>query len=326
MSAGTLARVGTRALLLLLIAPGQALTAQEDVATYLQSVRSNVVRVEAGSMAGFGFIVGLGERTVLIATAEHTVQDENAVPRICFLERPAPCPEGTLVYRDDPRAPGDPDLDLALIETPYPVRLPWRPDVLGVAPSAGEPAWFIGRNEGWFLPATPGRILSSDAATGDLAYTGMLVAAGVSGAPILVSDGIVGMHLESSGANGDSRGILLGAIRNRVEERLGRQWVLVPRATCPHDVTQRILANRWVTVRFPWHRAAAALDAMARLRCAGALPLPSPLWEAPGGEREIIYRNGDLRSARVLQTLLSPLGRIETRLGVPEGELELILQ
>jgi hypothetical protein len=325
MSARARIRRGTRVVALLLLSAGHRLAAQEPDA-FLQSVRGNVVHVRAGAAAGFGFIVGLGEGTVLIATAEHTLDGADGAPRICFLERPNACAEGEVVYVDDPRAPGDPDLDLALIEVAYPDRLPWRPDVMGATPPAGEPAWFIGRNEDWFVPDAPGRILSSDAAGGDLAYTGMAVAAGVSGAPILVRTGIVGMHRESTGGEDESRGVLLDAIRNRVEERLGRQWVLVPRAACPaDDGARRILANRWVTVRFPWHRAASAMNAMARLRCVGALPLPRPLWEGIEGEREIVYRTGDLRSARLLQTVLSPLGRIEPRLGSPDGEMELIL-
>ncbi|HEU4882335.1 MAG TPA: hypothetical protein VFT45_08825 [Longimicrobium sp.] len=314
-----------RAFVPVLFLSGGRLAGQEAAEPYLQSVRANAVRVRAGAATGFGFIVGLGERTLLIATAEHTLDNANGPPQVCFMERPDPCAEGKVVYVDDPRAPGDPDLDLALIEVGYPDRLPWRPDVMGAAPMTGQPAWFIGRNEEWYVPPVPGRIVASDPRAGSVRYTGLSVAQGVSGAPILVPGGIVGMHRESAGDDA-SEGVLLSVIRNRVEERLGRQWILVPRRACGAQGAQAgILANRWVIVRFSWRRAAPAMEAMARLRCAGALPLPSPLWESAGGEREIVYRNGDLRSARLLQTLLTPLGRIETRIGTPEGELEIVL-
>ena len=56
-----------------------------------------------------GFIVGLGERTVLIATAEHTLEHTTDDPQVCFVERPDACSEGKVVYLDDPRASGDPD-------------------------------------------------------------------------------------------------------------------------------------------------------------------------------------------------------------------------
>jgi hypothetical protein len=325
MTIGAVLRGGAGAFALLLLAHARPLGAQEDTGAFLQSARANVVRVVVGSNTGFGFIVGLGERSLLIATAEHTLEGTDGPPLVCFLETPGPCAEGT-AYPDDPRAAGDLDLDLALIDVPYPERLAWRPDVMGRVPAAGEPAWFIGRNETWFIPAAPGRIVASDPARGDLTYTALPVAAGVSGAPILVPSGIVAMHRESSGDDEGSRGILLSLIRNRVEERLGRQWILVPRATCGRDAASSVLANRWVVVRFPWHRAAAALDAMARLRCLGALTLPAPRWERTEGQREIVYRSGDLRSARYLQSVLAPLGRIETRSGEPEGaELEIIL-
>jgi hypothetical protein len=318
-------RLAVRAFAVVLFVSGSRLAGQEAAEPYLQSVRANAVRIRAGAATGFGFIVGLGERTVLIATAEHTLDKATAPPQVCFMDRPDPCAEGRWVYRDDPRAEGDPDLDLALIEVGYPDRLPWRPDVLGAAPVAGQLAWFIGRNEEWYLPGTPGRILWADPRAGSLRYTGLAVAEGVSGAPILVPDGIVGMHRGSSGDDA-SEGVLLSVIRNRVEERMGVQWILVPRQACAEQrAPANILTNRWVVVRFSWHRAAPAMEAMARLRCAGMLTLPSPRWESAVDEREIVYRNGDLRSARVLQTLLNPLGRIETRLGTPEGELEVIL-
>ena len=325
MSIAPLARLGPRGIFLFLFPLGPGLAAQEGPVAFVQSVRGNVALVRAGGATGFGFIVGLGERTVLIATAEHTLEHTTDDPQVCFVERPDACSEGKVVYLDDPRASGDPDLDLALIEVAYPDRLPWRPDVMGATLLAGTPAWFIGRNEDWFIPDTPGRILASDARAGSLRYTGLPVAEGVSGAPILVPDGIVGMHRESSGDDG-AEGVLLSTIRNRVEERLGRQWILVPRVACDeHSEAAGILANRWIAVRFSRRQAPAALEAMARLRCLGVLTLPIPLWDAPGGEREVVYSSGDLRSARVLQTLLSSLGRIETRLGEPEGEMEIVL-
>lgn len=328
-------RLTIYAFVLLLASYGRRLAAQDDPRLFLESVRTNVVVINGRpEFTGFGFIVGLGERTVLIVTPKHVVRDPRGMmipvdtinyPKICFFDR-KDCSKGHVLYLGDSLAPGDSILDLAVIEVPYPSGLPWRPDVMGATPTAGEPAWFIGRNQTWFLPDTPGRILSSDAGSGDLAYTGLQVAEGVSGAPILVTNGMAGMHLNSASSD-ESRGLLLETIRTRVETRLRRQWVLVPRSTCSEqDGARSVLANRWVVVRFPWYRAASAMQAMARLRCVGALTLPSPIWETSEGEREVVYRNGDLRSARVLQTLLSSLGRIEPRLGIPEGELELIVR
>ncbi|HEU4560056.1 MAG TPA: hypothetical protein VFS20_19555 [Longimicrobium sp.] len=325
-------RLTAYASVLFLVSQGQRLAAQETPRTFLESARANVVLIHGRpGVTGFGFIAGLGERTVLIATPKHVVKDTTVVTitvdtvSVCFLGR-MDCTRGPVIYWSDARGSGDAALDLAVIEVSYPSRLPWRPDVMGATPTAGEPAWFIGRNQTWFLPDTPGRILSSEADSGSLLYTGLQVAEGVSGAPILVTSGIIGMHLESARSD-ESRGLLLETIRTRLETRLRRQWVLVPRVTCPEqDGARRVLANRWVVVRFPWYRAAPAMEAMARLRCVGALTLPSPIWESSEGEREVVYRNGDLRSARVIQTVLASLGRIEPRLGTPEGELELIVR
>lgn len=303
-----------------------ALSAQQDRSSPAHSARANVVRVIAGATDGFGFIVGLGERKLLIATAEHTLQADDAAPRVCFLDRGEPCPVGRVVYVDDPVA-GQPDLDLALVEVEYPEDLAWRPDLMAQPPEAGEPAWFIGRDAEWYIPAEPGRIVAADPAGQVVEYAGLPVAEGVSGAPILVPAGIAAMHVESAGGNGPARGVALAAVRDRVVDRLRRQWVLVPRAQCrQQDAHREVLAGRRIVVSFPWSRAAPAMDAMARLRCLGALTLPRPLWGAetrtdPG----ITYRGGDLRTARTLQTVLAPLGRLDARLGEPRGDAELWL-
>lgn len=298
----------------------------EQQGARLRSTRSNVVRVIAGGATGFGFVVGLGARTLLIATAEHTLDDGGVAPRICFLGRGEPCPTGTVVYVDDPE-PGRPDLDLAIVEVEYPEGLAWRPDVMARPPAAGEPAWFIGRDADWYVPAVPGRIVATDPAGHGVLYEALPVAQGVSGAPVLTPDGIAAMHVESAGGDGHSRGIALAAIRDRVVDRLRRQWVLVPPARCPRqDAHGEVLAGQRIVVNFSWNHAASAMEAMARLRCLGALTLPRPLWSPQAGAGPgITYRSGALRTARTLQTVLAPLGRLDARLGTPQDDAELWL-
>lgn len=309
-------------LALLLLLPAPAAHAQQTSAQYyLESLKGNVVRVEAGGQVGFGFIVGIEPRKLLIATAEHTV-DGTGPPRVCFLDRTPPCPTGSVVYRDDPVL-GQADLDLAFIEVEYPEGLVWRPDVMAAEPRPNDPAWFIGRELEWYIPTAAGSIVERQD-TGTVTYRGLSVAQGVSGAPIITAAGIVAMHVKSEGGDGPARGVALGAIRNRLEERLRRRWVLVPQAECAgQDVHRRVLAGRTVVVHFDGNRPAAALDAMARLHCLGAWPLPRPVWSASEWQEGILYRSGDLRTARTLQTVLAPVGRLDTRLGEPESDAEL---
>lgn len=49
-----------------------------------------------------------------------------------------------------------------------------------------------------------------------------------------------------------------------------------------------------------------------------------PLWEASGwpGER-VVYRSGDVRFVRSLQSVLASFGRLNTMLGQPDGDAEL---
>jgi hypothetical protein len=290
---------------------------------FVASLKGNVVRVVAGGETGFGFIVGLGAGKLLIATAEHTLAGGDASPRICFLDHPEPCPTGSVVYVDDP-VPGQPDLDLALIEVAYPAGLVWRPDVMATDPTAGQPVWFIGRDQDWYIPDAPGRIVARED-TGTVRYAGLALAQGVSGAPIVTEAGIVAMHTDSEGEAGQAWGVALDEIRMRVVQRLRGTWALVPRGRCEAQGAYRgVLAGRWFTVHFDGSRPQAALDAMARLRCLGAGTLPRPAWSAAAWTGDgIVYGSGDLRTARTLQAVLAPLGRFDTHLGQPEGEAEL---
>lgn len=295
-------------------------------AAFVESLKGNVVRVVARQGTGFGFIVGIDERALLIATAEHTLAGGETAPAICFHGRPEPCPTGAVAWVDDAVA-GEPDLDLALIVVAYPDGLAWRPDAMAAAPAAGEPAWLIGRDAEWFVPDVPGRVLARDD-SGTLRYTGLPVAAGTSGAPIVTTAGIVAMHASSEGGDGPARGVALADIRDRVRqrarERLRARWVLVPRQECAAQAAHRpVLAGRSIAVHFDWARPDAALAAMSTLHCLGARTVPRPVWDAAARAGDgVTYRSGDLRLARALQTVLAPAGRLDAHLGEPAGDAE----
>ncbi|HEX6048356.1 MAG TPA: hypothetical protein VFZ21_03785 [Gemmatimonadaceae bacterium] len=295
-------------------------TEQDDA--YLTSLKANVVRVIAKEGMGFGFVTAIGDRTLLIATAEHTLSGGDAEPMVCFLGMSEPCPTGSVIYVDDP-VPGRPDLDLALIEAPYPEGLVWRPDAMPPAPAPNDAAWFIGRDQDWFIPGTPGRIVALGD-TGTVTYADLPLAEGVSGAPIVTSGGILAMHVNSDGSGAHARGVALGEIRSRVADRRQWHWLLVPRREClGDDANRRALGGRTVVVHFDWTRPGNALAAMATLHCLGARTIPAPVWTTAGWTGDgITYRSGDLRTARALQTVLAPQGRLEARLGTPTRDAE----
>jgi hypothetical protein len=289
----------------------------------VSSLKGNVARIDAGPSTGFGLIVGLADRDLLVATAWHTVRNlPSDTVTVCFAHRGEHCAPGTVVYVADAIGT-QPALDLAIVRTRYPDGLVWRPDAFGGRPRAGDPLWFIGRSRDWYIPNEAGQVIAFDAAKQVISYKGLEVAEGVSGAPIISPSGIIAMHVESTGGDGEARGVDIHAIQQRVVEALRAQWLLLARPQCTsQNAHARVLSGRDVVVHFDGRQPEAALSAMAWLNCLGARALPrlgSDTWPGNG----ITYASGELRLARTVQSLLAPLGRLDTRLGNAEGGVEL---
>lgn len=289
----------------------------------VEALAANAVRIEAGGRTGFGFIVGLDAHQILIATAWHTLRDlASTEVGVCFAAATERCTTGTIVYVADPIGTS-PALDLAVVATPYPDGLPWRPDAFAHA-LPGEPVWFIGRSRDWYIPPVPGHVTGADSARQLVTYADLDVAEGVSGAPIVSAQGIVAMHVASVGVGAEAHGVDIHAIRERVVDRMRAHWTLVPRATCDdQDAHRRVLEARSITVHFDGNRPAAGLDAIARLNCLGARTLPQPLWSDDewAATNTVVYASGEVRTARAVQAALAALGRLDTDLGQPAGDL-----
>lgn len=292
--------------------------------SFAASITANVARIRAGDRTGFGFIVGLGPRQLLVATALHAVDGPGGdTPEICFPHREITCATGSIVYVAD--AIGNlPALDLAILSVAYPEGLAWRPDVDGERAQAGTGVRSIGRGADWFVPDQPGSVSGADTESRMVRYTGLSTAEGVSGAPIVAGQGIVAMHVQSLGEIDGAQGIGIAAIRERLEEQVRVPWILVPRADCSaQEVHRRALSGRTITLRFDAGLPRVAMEAAARLGCLGAGVALEPVWEAadwPGAG--ITYRTGHVRLMRTLQTVLASFGRLEGRLGEPGGDIE----
>ncbi len=287
------------------------------------AITANVARIRAGNRSGFGFIVGLDTRRLIVATALHTIDGPGGdAPELCFPHAGETCAAGRVLYVAD--AIGTmPSLDLAFLSVPYPPGLAWRPDVEASRSGIGAAVRSIGRGAEWFVPDAPGRITHRDPEW--VRYAGLSLSQGVSGAPIVADDGIVAMHVQSFGETDGARGIALAAIRRRLDHHAAGRWALVPPADCAGDAVHRgTLTGRAITVRFAGSAPGAALGAAARLTCLGARVLLDPVWdEAAWPGAGITYRSGDVRLMRTIQSVLAPFGRLGARLGAPgSGDAE----
>lgn len=292
-----------------------ATAAAQTAPPLVEDARANVVRVEAGGRLGFGFLVGFYQGDLLVATAWHTLDGAGGTePEICFLHAPGTCSQGTIVHVAD-RVGAEPKLDLVLLTVAPPEGLAWRPGVLAASPVPGDAVWFIGRNREWYIPPDAGRLGEPDEARRLVGYTGLPVARGVSGAPILTADGIVAMHVQSEGVGDTGMGVDIDAIRVRVEDHLRGHWILRPSGACPAGSAGRLsVQGRRATVHIDATRPAAGIEAMIRLRCGGADVLPAPVANGSWPGNRIAYGRGELRLVRAVQGILAPLGRLDTEL------------
>jgi hypothetical protein len=290
--------------------------AQSQGGFHPSAMKSNVVRIDAGARTGFGFVVGLGSREMLIATAWHTLRGLGSRPvSACFFPGEAPCVQGRVAYVADAIG-ARPALDLVVVAAPYPAGLAWRADVHVGLPVVNTPVWFVGRSREWYTPPQPGRITGFDAKTFLLSYVGLDVTEGVSGAPLVTTDGIAGMHVATLGNSGQAQGVSLDAIRDRVVSDMKARWILLPRTQCEKQKAHRAaLADAVVTVHFSSQRPDAGLAALAQLNCLGVQTIPAPVWPDQSWPGEFVhYGSGDLRAARALQSALSTISRLDTNL------------
>jgi formylglycine-generating enzyme required for sulfatase activity len=195
-----------------------------------RALRSNVVAIEAvwpdgQTKDGFGFLIGEQDGTAYIATALHVLRgDPGANPpelTVRFHGRPGQATTGDMF---DLAAD---QLDLGVIAVAWPSDLEWEPNSFALddqLPAFGEPVWFIGRDRDWYIPAREGAFNRESVADRRLYVDDLPVRAGTSGAPLLSSDGIIGMIIHDASPN-EAIAVPISAIR-AVSLEWGLPWGL----------------------------------------------------------------------------------------------------
>lgn len=191
----------------------------------VKSFTDRVVRISSQD-AGFGFVVGRQGHRIYIVTANHVVRSPDTdepyghVSVTFSVERGKSFPATILATRlIEPH-------DLAILEVTA--------DNLAIPPGclakertdfSGTDVWFIGRKGKFSVPAMGGRINDTRPDENGMAsFDSTGLAAGTSGAPLLDSNGLVGLVLEY---DGKSTGRYLSAhLIQRVVESWGYPWDL----------------------------------------------------------------------------------------------------
>jgi ketosteroid isomerase-like protein len=208
--------VGVRALFLLL-ALNSLFSQENDKERMVDSLRRNVVRIEAQE-DGFGFIVGERGGLLYVVTARHVVVGRDDVPatapakvRVEFYDR-----RGKM-YDADILGTHDVARDLAVLTVPAPSGVEWIRECLAGTEKqkGGTSVWFVGRDREWKPSVSPGRLLAGPSLDGLLDIDGMPVKPGSSGGPAIAESGIIGM-IETDSAE-ETRALSADFIRKAFE-------------------------------------------------------------------------------------------------------------
>lgn len=200
---------------------------------FSEATGDNVVRIEARwsngvSQSGFGYIVGTAARRVTVATARHVVAtlangDFQAAQRVEIFTRKGARYVGENVgFVKDLNG-----VDLGFVEFLADGLTLFAPAVVApTLPAAGEEVWLQGSKGEVKLNPASGRVSANTTALVRVAGLGGV--AGVSGAPVLSSCGIVGLYL---GGDPTASVLQIGVVQ-RQAAAFQRTWTLQTTPGC----------------------------------------------------------------------------------------------
>jgi hypothetical protein len=173
----------------------------------------NVVQIRAkwvgASRDGFGFVFGERDGLIYIATANHVVRgggrDEiDREPTLVFSRSQGTPYKGKLLETSSRQT----DLAVITIEVEKLSGFSWISEALAATSTSvlgGSDVWFIGADRKWYIPVVPGRVSNVKSDISRIEYSGTVISSGglntnvgTSGAPLISSDGIVGMIVSDS--------------------------------------------------------------------------------------------------------------------------------
>ncbi len=193
---------------------------------FIEQLKNNVLAINASfpsglAQEGFGFVTGMRDGEVYIATANHTVRGviEDAVSiQVSHHQHQGRVFNATLLSTHDST------IDLAVLTVRIPDNSRLMFDVVSKGSARrGQAVTFIGRSGAWFAPARKGLVNDVNDTQHEIIVEGLPVAVGTSGAPLIANDGIVGMIVRDNAELATATNI---EIVRRQFERWQHPWQL----------------------------------------------------------------------------------------------------
>ncbi len=202
--------------------PGRVISPEE---LFHNVIQLTVTFSRGEAVHGFGFIVAEQDSILYAVTANHlTFSDQPDIETTGILAqfynmkgrfRPARLSDHY-----------DEDSDLTLLEVPKPsAAYKWERNVFRPYPKEKEKVWFIGSDQDWFVPESPGLVLNPSSPAEHI-FTLSLdsIHPGTAGAPVITEKGIAGMIVQDSPS--DIKALDIDIIRILVSQEWGYPWDL----------------------------------------------------------------------------------------------------
>ena len=178
--------------------PAQAVLAVSQGDRIAEPYKSITVRV-VGEGDGFGFVVGMHNDSVFIITPKHVIDGE----------RPRPGQSGAVnvyFYQEFSSLSAqviarDPGLDMALLRVIKTKSFSFESQSVCTRYKRSDPVWWVGQDRTWRVPLDhfAGQLAVNEADTGDrIEFNAIGIKPGVSGAPLIGEEGIIGMVIEDA--------------------------------------------------------------------------------------------------------------------------------
>lgn len=195
-------------------------TDAQDVRKVAVRFRNNVVKINAvfangRDENGFGTVIAERNNKLYIVTAKHVVYDmdyrsrTNAVKITFFTEQAKSYPAVLLNLSQISE-------DITLLEVDRPKGYVWTKKFYFSNIEKGTEVLFIGRSEQWYIPIVPSII--NEIANGEILVDIPGIQRGTSGAPLISSDGLVGLIFA------DTEGVSRGYSVKKLIDAIVKSW------------------------------------------------------------------------------------------------------
>ena len=233
------------------------LSRAQNQCSFCQELKNNVVQIkttlsDGSDENGFGTVISEVSNKLYIVTAKHVIYRLDGRGLISDEAKPTAVKvrffkDQGKVYTATALQLKSNNLDITLLEVNKPQNFRWTKEFYSKAITTGKKVWFIGRAQDWYVPTGAAVGSVNDISSNDEIIMDInSIQPGTSGAPLISSDGIVGLIYEDSPTGSRAYAI------EKVIKVITRDWRYEWQMTLNSNITQPEISDAedkaWVEI------------------------------------------------------------------------------